>query len=83
MVLFACAKARPDAAAALVAALRGRSSRYQLDDAEPALFLVEDEYEELGARRDTPFERLALADGVRPQDMSPASPTWPTRTGCC
>src|SRR5919201_3712124 len=34
--------------------------RYQLDDAEPALFLVEAEHEELAAATGRRFERLAV-----------------------
>ena len=61
-------EARADPAAALVAAARRRSSRYQLDDAEPSLFLVEDELRGARARRPaTAFERLATpqAGGAR------------------
>jgi len=45
--------------------------RYQLDDAEPALLLVEDEYRELAEQTGQRFERLA-----RPEERgrTPASP---------
>ncbi len=57
-VLFACAKA-----GLILLPLSWRLSpaelRYQLDDAEPALLLVEDEYEELAAATGHRFQRLA------------------------
>jgi fatty-acyl-CoA synthase len=45
--------------------------RYQLDDAEPALFLVEDEYGELAEQTGQRFERLAEP---RERGQTPASP---------
>jgi fatty-acyl-CoA synthase len=57
-VFFACAKA-----GLILLPLSWRLSpaelRYQLDDAEPALFLVEVEYEELASATGQRFERLA------------------------
>jgi fatty-acyl-CoA synthase len=47
--------------------------RYQLEDAEPALVLVEDVYEDTAAATGHAFERLAgptTQDGVRPRDSS-------------
>ncbi len=77
-VFFACAKA-----GLILLPLSWRLSpaelRYQLDDAEPSLVLVDDEHEELARRCGWPFERLAEpGPGVRPR-------TWPsrTRTVCC
>jgi fatty-acyl-CoA synthase len=47
--------------------------RYQLDDAEPVLLLVEDAYEEGAAATGRAFERMAppngVPNGVRPQDL--------------
>ena len=58
-VFFACAKA-----GLMLLPLSWRLSpaelRYQLDDAEPALFLVEAEHEELAAATGRRFERLAV-----------------------
>jgi fatty-acyl-CoA synthase len=42
--------------------------RYQLDDAEPALLLVEEPYDELATAAGAPFERLQ--PGVRPQAVA-------------
>jgi fatty-acyl-CoA synthase len=56
---FACAKA-----GLIIAPLSWRLApaelAYQLEDAEPALFLVEDEYAELARASGRPFEELAL-----------------------
>jgi fatty-acyl-CoA synthase len=69
MVLFACARL-----GLILLPLSWRLSpaelRYQLHDADPALFLVEDAYEETGAATGHAFERLALEAGVRPRDLS-------------
>jgi fatty-acyl-CoA synthase len=58
MVLFACAKL-----GLILVPLSWRLTapelRYQLDDAEPSLFLVEDPYEELAGATGRHFERLA------------------------
>jgi fatty-acyl-CoA synthase len=58
-VFFACAKA-----GLIIAPLSWRLApaelAYQLEDAEPALFLVEDEYAELARASGRPFEQLAL-----------------------
>ena len=60
-VFYACAKA-----GLLLAPLSWRLApaelAYQLEDADPAVFLVEDEYAELAEATGRPFERLALAD---------------------
>jgi fatty-acyl-CoA synthase len=68
MVFFACARL-----GLILLPLSWRLSpaelRYQLDDAEPALFLVEDVYEEAGVATGHAFERLVLKEGVRPQDL--------------
>jgi fatty-acyl-CoA synthase len=68
MALFACARL-----GLILLPLSWRLStaelRYQLDDAEPALFLVEDAYEEAGVATGHAFERLALKAGVRPRDV--------------
>lgn len=71
-VLFACAKA-----GLILLPLSWRLSpaelRYQLDDAEPSLFLVEEEHEGLAAATGHRFERLAEpGPGVRPRDVSVA-----------
>jgi fatty-acyl-CoA synthase len=71
MVLFACAKL-----GLLLLPLSWRLSapelQYQLDDADPALFLVEDEYEALAAATERPYERLQQPrPGVRHQDVAP------------
>jgi fatty-acyl-CoA synthase len=67
-VLYACAKA-----GLVLLPLSWRLSpaelRYQLEDAAPALFLVEDVYEQIAAATRHAFERLALKAGVRPQDL--------------
>jgi fatty-acyl-CoA synthase len=70
-VLFACAKT-----GLMLLPLSWRLTpaelRYQLDDAEPALFLAEAEYEELAAATGHPYERLERPrPDVGPQDMSP------------
>lgn len=69
MVFFACARL-----GLILLPLSWRLSpaelRYQLDDAEPALFLVEDAYDEAGVATGHAFERLVLEVGVRPQDLS-------------
>ena len=58
-VLFACAKS-----GLILLPLSWRLTapelRYQLDDAEPALFLVEDEYRELADRCGRRYQRLGL-----------------------
>ena len=68
-VLYACAKA-----GLILLPLSWRLSaaelRYQLDDAGPALFLVENVYDELAAGTGHVFERLGPSVGVRP----PATP---------
>jgi fatty-acyl-CoA synthase len=65
-VFYACAKA-----GLTLLPLSWRLSpaelRYQLDDAEPALFLVEDAYEETAAATGHRFEPLASPNGVRPR----------------
>ena len=43
--------------------------RYQLDDAEPALFIVEEPYEELAASTDVGFERLSVPE-LRPAPVA-------------
>jgi fatty-acyl-CoA synthase len=62
MVFFACAKA-----GLMLVPLNWRLAapelRYQLDDAEPAAFFVEDEYAELAAETGWKFEPLAPPDG--------------------
>jgi fatty-acyl-CoA synthase len=67
-VFFACAKA-----GLILLPLSWRLSaaelRYQLDDAEPALFLVEDVYAKLAASTGHASERLGRKAGVRPQAM--------------
>ncbi len=57
-VLFGCAKARL-VLLPLSWRLTAPELRYQLDDAEPALFLVEEPYDELAAETGSRFERLA------------------------
>jgi len=70
MVFFACAK-RGLILLPLSWRLSAPELRYQLDDAEPALFLVEDEYEELAAATERPFERLERPrPGVRHPDVA-------------
>jgi fatty-acyl-CoA synthase len=68
-VFYACAKA-----GLVLLPLSWRLSpaelRYQLDDAEPALFLVEDVYAEIAAATGHVFERLGSKVGVRPRDLS-------------
>jgi fatty-acyl-CoA synthase len=56
-VLFACAKAGL-VLLPLSWRLAAPELRYQLDDAEPSLFLVEDEYAQLAEATGLPFERL-------------------------
>jgi fatty-acyl-CoA synthase len=71
-VFYACAKA-----GLILLPLSWRLSpaelRYQLDDAEPVLLLVEDAYEEGAAATGRAFERMAppngVPNGVRPQDL--------------
>jgi fatty-acyl-CoA synthase len=57
MIFFACAKLGL-ILLPLSWRLSPRELAYQLDDAEPSLFLVEDEYRELAAATEHPFERL-------------------------
>jgi fatty-acyl-CoA synthase len=68
-VLYGCAKA-----GLTLLPLSWRLSpvelRYQLDDAAPSLFLVEDVYEETAAATGHAFERLGPKAGVRPRDSS-------------
>jgi fatty-acyl-CoA synthase len=73
-VLFACARS-----GLMLLPLSWRLSApelaYQLDDAEPSLFLVEDEYESLATATGKPWERLSLpsggaTSGARPRDVS-------------
>jgi fatty-acyl-CoA synthase len=45
--------------------------RYQLEDADPAIFLVEDAYEEIAAATERRYERLAPPNGVRHSDLAP------------
>ncbi len=61
IVLFACAKAG-FMLVPLNWRLAGPELRYQLDDAEPALFLVEDEHAARAAETGWEFEPLALPD---------------------
>ncbi len=69
-VLFACAKA-----GLMLLPLSWRLSpvelRYQLDDAQPALFLAEDEYAALAEATGRSFERLACPAGAG-RDLSAA-----------
>jgi fatty-acyl-CoA synthase len=71
-VLFACAKAGL-MLLPLSWRLTAAELRYQLDDAEPSLFLVEDEYEELAAATGRRFERLATPEqrGQSPEGAGP------------
>jgi fatty-acyl-CoA synthase len=75
-ILYACAKA-----GLILLPLSWRLSpaelRYQLDDAEPTRFLVEDVYEEVAVATGHPFERLAPPQGVRHSDLAP----WDLRPG--
>jgi fatty-acyl-CoA synthase len=68
-VLYGCAKA-----GLTLLPLSWRLSpaelRYQLDDASPSLFLVEDVYEETATATGLAFESLAPKAGVRPRDTS-------------
>jgi fatty-acyl-CoA synthase len=68
-ILYACAKA-----GLILLPLSWRLSpaelRYQLDDAEPARFLVEDVHEEVAAATGHAFERLAPPQGVRHRDVA-------------
>jgi len=76
MVFFACAKL-----GLILVPLSWRLSvpelRYQLDDAEPAVFLVEDAYEHLAAATGWAFERLGpgpvrgQAPSIRVEDADP------------
>ena len=61
MVLFACAKLGL-VLLPLSWRLTAPELRYQLDDAEPALFLAEEEYEELAAATEHRHEPLTLPD---------------------
>jgi fatty-acyl-CoA synthase len=67
-VFYACAKA-----GLILLPLSWRLSpaelRYQLQDADPALFLVEDAYEEIAAATERRYERLAPPTGVRHSDV--------------
>jgi len=67
-VFYACAKA-----GLVLLPLSWRLSpaelRYQLDDAEPALFLAEDVYERAAVATGHAFERLVAPEGVRPRDL--------------
>jgi fatty-acyl-CoA synthase len=69
-VFFACAKL-----GLILLPLSWRLSaaelRYQLDDAEPSLLLVEEPYEELAGATGRAYEPLAAAPGVRPQAVAP------------
>jgi fatty-acyl-CoA synthase len=70
-VLFACAKT-----GLMLLPLSWRLSpaelRYQLDDAEPALFLVEPEYDAVADATGHAHERLERpGPGVRPRDLAP------------
>jgi fatty-acyl-CoA synthase len=72
MVFFACAKL-----GLILVPLSWRLSaaelRYQLDDAEPGVFLVEDDHEELAAATECRFERLEpTRPGVRHPDVAPS-----------
>jgi fatty-acyl-CoA synthase len=68
MVFFACAKT-----GCMLVPLNWRLTapelRYQLDDAEPAAFLVEDEYAALASATGTEFEPLAPPD----EEVEPAT----------
>ena len=67
-ILFGCAKA-----GLILLPLSWRLTapelRYQLDDAEPALFIVEEPYEELAASTDVGFERLSVPE-LRPAPVA-------------
>ena len=71
MVLFACAQL-----GLILLPLSWRLTapelQYQLEDAEPALWLVEEDYAELAASTGHGWERLALppSNGVRPRDRA-------------
>ncbi|MCW2975807.1 MAG: long-chain fatty acid--CoA ligase [Actinomycetia bacterium] len=69
-VFYACAKA-----GLILLPLSWRLSpaelRYQLEDADPAIFLVEDAYEEIAAATERRYERLAPPTGVRHSDLAP------------
>jgi fatty-acyl-CoA synthase len=68
-IFYACAKA-----GLILLPLSWRLSpaelRYQLEDAEPALFLVEDVYDELAVATGHAFEPLAPPQGVRHRDRA-------------
>jgi fatty-acyl-CoA synthase len=68
-ILYACAKA-----GLILLPLSWRLSpaelRYQLDDAEPARFLVEDVHEEVAAATGHAFEGLTPPQGVRHRDVA-------------
>src|SRR3954470_9288699 len=72
MVLFACARLGL-ILLPLSWRLAGPELAYQLDDAEPALFLVEDEYRDLAEAAGHPFVALDASHfriGVSPRDES-------------
>ena len=62
-VFFACAKAGADPRADLVAPA-APEIQYQLDDSDPSIFLVEDEYAELATATGWALEVLATWQGV-------------------
>jgi fatty-acyl-CoA synthase len=69
-VLFACAKTGLTLLP-LSFRLSPEELRYQLDDAEPSLLLVEEEYAELAQATGRPFDRLERPrPGVRHQDVA-------------
>jgi fatty-acyl-CoA synthase len=67
-ILYACAKAGLSLLP-LSWRLSPAELRYQLEDAEPALCLVEDVYAETAAATGHVFERLGPLLGVRPRDV--------------
>ena len=75
MVLFACAQL-----GLILLPLSWRLAapelQYQLEDAEPSLFLVEDVYDELAAATGHAFERLAVKAGVRPESSGLVEEAW-------
>ena len=75
MVLFACAQL-----GLILLPLSWRLTapelQYQLEDAEPSLFLVEDVYDELAAATGHAFERLAAKAGVRPEGSGLVEEAW-------
>ena len=74
-VFFACAKAGL-VLVPLSWRLAAPELAYQLDDAEPALFLVEEDYDGLAAATGHPFEplRLAAAGDPRPSPVDDRDP---------